>query len=151
MSETFTARVVRGEQQDTMGFVVPPEVVARLGKRRCPPVVVTIGAYTWRSTVASMGGELLLGIAKEHRGPAGLKGDEREVRVTLAPDTAPRTVEVPEDLAAALDSAGVRAGFDGMAPSHRKEWVRNVEEARKPETRARRVAKAVEAAREKLG
>jgi uncharacterized protein YdeI (YjbR/CyaY-like superfamily) len=106
--------------------------------------VVTVNGHTWRSTIAVMGGRFLLGVAAEHRAAADVAaGDVLTVTVTL--DDAPRTVDVPSDLAEALDAAGVRAAFDRLAPSHRKEHVRAVEEAKRPDTRARRIAKAVEA------
>jgi len=147
MAETFLARVVRGEGKDTMGFVVPDAVVARLGSGRRPGVVVTVGPHSWRSTVAVMGGENLVGISREHREPAGLSGEEAEVEVTLALDTAPRTVEIPEDLAAALTHAGLHEAFRRLAPSAQKEYVRQITTAKGADTRARRIEKAVEAAR----
>jgi len=147
MAETFTARVVRGEGKDTMGVVVPPEIVERLGEGKRPPVVVTIGEHQWRSTVARMGGDFMVGIAKEHREPAGLSGDEPEITLTLALDTAPRTVEPPEDLASALAAAGLREAFARLAPSAQKEHVRQITTAKADATRARRVQKAVDAAK----
>jgi hypothetical protein len=149
MTATFTAQTIRGQDKDTMGLIVPVEVVDRLGKGQRPPVVVTIGPHSWRSTVARMGGQYLVGIAKEHREPAGLTGDETELEVTLALDEAPRVVDVPDDLAAALEAEGLREAFDGLAPSRRKEWVRQVETAKAEATRQRRIEKAVAAAKEK--
>ncbi len=149
MAETFLARVIRGRSKDTMGIVVPDEVVERLGKSKRPPVTVTIGTHSWSSTVARMGGEYLVGIAKEHREPAGLTGEEPELEVTLKLETTPRIVEVPADLAEALTASGLREAFDQLAPSRRKEWVRQVGTAKAEATRERRIAKAVEAARER--
>jgi hypothetical protein len=126
-----------------MGLVVPPEVVAALGKGRRPPVTVTINGYSYRSTVAVMGGQFMVGVANEHRRPAGVENGG-VVDVTLELDEAPREVEVPEDFAAALAAAGLRDAFDRLAYSHRKEHVRAIAEARTPETRARRIAKALE-------
>ena len=93
-----------------------------------------------------MGGAFWVPLAAEHRQAAGVvaAGDEVDVRIDL--DDAPREVTVPDDLAAAFDDA-VRATFDGLAYSHRKEWVRWVEEAKKPETRATRIEKTVESLR----
>jgi hypothetical protein len=124
------------------GLAVPPEVVESLGSRR-PAVVVTLGSHTYRSTIASMGGRYLLPVSAENRAAAGLTaGDEVEVDVEL--DTAPREVELPADLAAALDAGtGLRARFDALAPSRRKEHVRSVESAKADATRARRVAAVV--------
>ncbi|RBY74987.1 hypothetical protein DQ239_18355 [Blastococcus sp. TF02-09] len=123
------------------GLQVPDEVVTALGAGKRPPVVVTVGGHTYRSTVAPMGGASWIPLAAEHREAAGLTaGDEVTVGVEL--DAAPREVALPDYLAAALDD-GARAFFDGLAPSHRKEWVRWVEEAKKPETRATRIEKTV--------
>jgi len=149
MQATFTAKVIRGTSKDTMGLVVPPEVVERLGKGKRPPVLVTIGSHRWRSTVASMGGKYLVGIPKEHRGPAGLSGDESELEVTLKLDSAPRTATLPQDLEEALAEEGLGDAFRRLPPSGQKEWVRQVESAKAEATRARRIAKAVEAARER--
>jgi len=108
------------------------------------PVVATVNSYTWRTSVARMGGEFLLGLNKEVRQGAGVEaGDEVEVAVEL--DTAPREVEVPEALAAALAAdPQAKASFEGMAFTHRKEYARWVAEAKQQETRQRRVQRALE-------
>jgi hypothetical protein len=126
------------------GLVVPPEVVDALGGGKRPPVRVTINGFTYRSTIAFMGGRFMLGVSAENREGAGVgAGDEVDVEVTL--DEAPRIVLLPDDLAAAFAAApGAQAAFDALAASHRKEWVRWVEDAKKPETRAVRVTKTVE-------
>lgn len=124
------------------GFEVPPAVVEQLGGGRQPPVTVTVGPHTWRTTIARRGDVFLLGVSAEHRDAAGLRAGD-EVDVDLALDTAPREVEVPDDLAAALLAAGVRPAFDALAFTSRKEHARAVAEAKRPETRERRVAKVV--------
>ncbi|MGY1704089.1 YdeI/OmpD-associated family protein [Geodermatophilus sp. SYSU D00697] len=140
----FRTTVVLGGKTAT-GLQVPDEVVAALGAGKRPPVVVTVGPHTYRTTVATMSGAFWVPLAAEHREAAGVRaGQEVDVRVEL--DTASRDTPLPDDLAAALDD-GARAFFDGLAPSHRKEWVRWVEEAKKPETRAARIAKAAESLR----
>jgi hypothetical protein len=108
------------------------------------PVVATINGYTWRTSVTRMGGEFLLGLSKEVRRGAGVEaGDEVDVSVEL--DTAPREVEVPEALAAALAAdPQAKASFGHMAFSHRKEYARWIAEARQEETRQRRVQQALE-------
>ena len=127
------------------GIQVPDEVVEALGAGKRPPVVVTVSDYTYRTTVAPMGGAFWIPLAAEHREAAEVAaGDEVDVAVEL--DSAPREVAVPDDLAAAFDD-DVRAVFDAQAFSHRKEWVRWIEEAKKPETRALRVEKTVESLR----
>ena len=127
------------------GLRVPDDVVEALGGGKRPPVQVTVGGYSYRTTVAPMGGAFWVPLAAEHREAAGVQADE-EVDVSVVLDTAPREVAVPEDLAAAFDDA-VRAQFDALAFSHRKEWVRWIEDAKKPETRASRVEKTAEALR----
>ena len=127
------------------GLQVPDEVVTALGAGKRPPVVVTVGGHTYRSTIAPMGGAFWIPLAAEHREAAGLTAGD-EVDVVVEHDPSPREVALPDDLAAAFDD-DVRAFFDGLAPSHRKEWVRWVEEAKKPETRAARVEKTVHSLR----
>jgi len=104
---------------------------------------VTINGYTYRSTVAVMGGRYMIGVAAEHRAAAKVAAGETR-KVTLELDAAPRTVDVPADLAKALKAAGATKAFDKLSYTHRKEHVRAIEEAKKPETRARRIEKAVE-------
>jgi bacteriocin resistance YdeI/OmpD-like protein/uncharacterized protein DUF1905 len=108
------------------------------------PVVATVNGYTWRTSVARMGGEFLVGLSKEVRLRAGVEaGDDVEVRLEL--DAAPREVDVPEALAAALASdPQANASFERMAFSHRKEYARWIAEAKKEETRERRVAQALQ-------
>jgi hypothetical protein len=136
----FRATVELGGKTAT-GIQVPDEVVEKLGSGKRPPVTVTLGGYTYRTTVAPMGGAFWVPLAAEHREAAGVAaGDEVDVVVEL--DSAPREVALPDDLSAAMDDAA-RATFQGLAPSHKKEWVRWVEEAKKPETRTARIEKTV--------
>jgi hypothetical protein len=113
------------------------------GARRFP-VVATVNGYTWRTSVARMGGEFVLGLNREVRQGAGVvAGDEVEVTVEL--DVAAREVEVPEALAVALAAdPQVKASFEHMAFTHRKEYARWVAEAKQEETRQRRVQQALE-------
>lgn len=138
----FKTTVMQAEGTNATGIVVPDEVVAKLGAGKKPKVSITVKGYTYRSTVAVMGGKFMLPLAKEHRDKAGVKAGDK-VEVILEPDNAPREVEIPKDLAAALKKAGLRAAFDELAFSHRKEHVRAIEEAKAPETRLRRIEKAV--------
>jgi hypothetical protein len=136
----FRSEVILGGKTAT-GIQVPDEVVEKLGSGKRPAVVVTIGGYTYRTTVAPMGGDFWIPLAAEHREAAGVVAGE-DVDVTIELDTAPREVALPDDLSAAMDDAA-RTAFDGLAPSHKKEWVRWVEEAKKPETRTARIEKTV--------
>jgi hypothetical protein len=108
------------------------------------PVVATVNGYTWRTSVARMGGEFVLGLSKEVRQGAGAQAGD-EVDVTIELDAAPREVEVPEALAVALAAdPEASAAFGRMAFTHRKEYARWVAEAKREETRQRRVVQAVE-------
>jgi hypothetical protein len=129
------------------GIRVPDEVVASLGKSRRPPVLVTINGHTYRSTVAVMGGEYLVGVSAENRKLAGVAPDEVEVRLEV--DTAPREVAVPSDFAEELaGDPDARRFFDGLSYSQKRGFVTGIEEARTAETRQRRTAKAMERLRE---
>lgn len=130
------------------GMRVPPEVVASLGSSKRPAVRVTINGYTYRSTIAVMGGEFLLPISAETRNGAGISaGDEVDVDVEL--DTEPRAVSVPADFAAALDcDAEAMRFFEGLSYSNKQRFVLSIEGARSAETRQRRIANAVTALRE---
>jgi Bacteriocin-protection, YdeI or OmpD-Associated/Domain of unknown function (DUF1905) len=142
----FRATVELGGKTAT-GIEVPEDVVAALGSGNRPPVTVTIGGHTYRTTVARMGGRFLIPLSAKNRTGAGVvAGDQVDVDIVL--DGGPREVTVPDDLSAALaqdDTA--RTTFDGLSYTHRKEWVRWIEEAKKTETRATRLAKTVESLR----
>jgi hypothetical protein len=126
------------------GIPIPDKVIESLGAGKRVAVVATLKGYSYRSTVSPSGGRFMLPLSAEHRNAAGVKaGDTLDVILVL--DEAPRTVEVPKDFAAAMKAApGARKAFDALAYSHRKEHVRAIEEAKQPETRARRIAKAVD-------
>lgn len=125
------------------GIVVPPEVVDGLGSSRKPAVTVTINGYSYPSTIASMGGRFLLPVSAEVRAGAGVQaGDVVDIDVEL--DTAPRTVEVPADLAKALKAApAAKKAFDALSYSNQRRHVLSVEGAKTAETRERRIAKVV--------
>jgi hypothetical protein len=110
------------------------------------PVKVTINRTTLPLRLARMGGENLIGFSKAKRAEAGVDIGAT-YRVVIEPDAGDRQVDVPDDLAAALKAARLTKQFDALAYSHRKEYVRRIEEARKPETRARRIADTVEKVR----
>lgn len=140
--ETFEGRVVVNDGGGAW-VEVPGAVVAALGGGGRIPVLATFDGVSYRGSIASMGGCMALGVLKSIRSELG-KGDGDAVTVTVERDTGERVVEVPEDLAAALAEAGVREAFDGLSYSHRREHVNAINDAKKPETRARRIAKAVE-------
>jgi hypothetical protein len=126
------------------GIQVPDEVVEALGAGRRPAVKVTVNGYTYRSTVAVMGGANMISLSAEHRAAAGVAGGE-EVEVDIDLDTAPREVSVPVDFAAALDAEpAARRTFDGLSYSNKSWHVLQVEGAKTEETRQRRIAKSVD-------
>ena len=126
------------------GIRIPDEIVAALGAGKRPPILVTIRGYTYRNTVAVMGGEFWVGVSAQHRAGAGVAGGE-EVDVDIELDTAPRVIDVPPDLAAALDAEpAARRTFDGLSYSNQSWHVLQVTGARTDETRQRRIAKSVE-------
>ena len=130
------------------GIRVPDEVVEALGSGKRPAVTVTINGYTYRNTIAVMGGVFMVGVSAEHRAGAGVAGGD-EVDVDMALDTAPRQVTVPDDFAAALDAEPkARATFDGLSYSNRSWHVLQVNGARTDETRQRRIGKSVDMLRE---
>lgn len=132
------------ESGNNVGIEVPESIVLAFGAGKRVPVIVTIAGYSYPSTIAVMGGRYLIPLAAAHRRAAGVAGGETH-EVNLAHDRSSRDTPVPDDLAAALTSAGVRSAFDKLAPSARKEQVRSVTEAKAAETRQRRIEKVVAA------
>lgn len=124
-------------------FEVPLDVPAIFGRAR-PPVRVTIRDHTYRSTIAVYGGRYFLPLNRQNREAAGVAAGER-VAVELEADLEERTVEVPDDLRAALDGDDeARSAFESLSYSHRKEYADWIVEAKRDETRRRRIAKTLE-------
>jgi len=125
------------------GIVVPDSVIQELGAGKRPPVVVDVNGYEYRSTVAVMGGKFLIGFSAAHRAATGLAAGDA-IRVTLTVANTPRTVEMPVDFAAALDTdEAARRFFDSLPNSLQRYHVDSVNAAKNPETRQRRIDKAV--------
>ncbi len=146
---TFTTELVPGGKRpyDTWNFVVLPDaVVAALGR---PPFAVrgTLAGAPFRGSAARGEGVVRVPVTAELRARAGVaRGDRVEVRIEL--DREPPALDVPAELQAVLDSdRTLRTAWDAMAPSHRRAWAQYVGEAARPETRARRAAKADEGIR----
>lgn len=125
------------------GIVVPEEIVSALGAGRRPPVVVTINGQSYRSSIAVMGGQNMIGVSTANRELTGTSaGDTVEVDVEL--DTQPRVVDVPEDLAAALDSEPeAKAFYATLNYSSQRRYVEPIADAKTKETRSRRIAKVM--------
>jgi len=128
----------------TTGFRIPDEVVAELGGGGRPKVLATVNGREFRTSIAKMGGEYWLGVSAERRAEAGVAaGDVVDLDVVL--DTQERTIDVPEDLAAALaKEPAAQAFFDGLSFSNKRYHVEQVTGAKTEATRERRVAKAVQ-------
>ncbi len=125
------------------GIRIPSEIIESFGAGKNPPVRVTIKGYTYRSTVATVDGHYMVGVSAENRKGADVAGGD-EVEVDLELDTEPRTVEVPDVLMSALsEKHGALEAFNALATSRRKEFVRQVNEAKSQETQDRRIAKIV--------
>ena len=142
---TYKTTLLKAADVNATGIRIPPEVITELGAGKKPRVKVTLnGSYSYSYTVAVMGGEYMIGFNQERREASGIQPGQ-EIEVTLELDTAPQVIELPDDLAAALaEKPGARAAFDAFATSARKEFVRQVTEAKAADTRARRIAKIVE-------
>ncbi len=141
MAERFTATL--GERH----VVVPVDAKALWGEAR-PPVAGTVNGVPFRSRLMVYGGQTVLGLTNAFRAEAGIaQGDE--VEVVIDRDDAPREVEIPPALQAALDGdAGAKATFEALSFTHRREYATWIAEAKREETRDRRAAKAIELLRE---
>jgi hypothetical protein len=130
-------------------FVLDDEQVATVGEgAKRFPVLATVNGYSWRTSVTRMGGEFLVGLNRAVRDSARVEAGDT-VTLVLELDTAPREVEVPAALAQALEhDPQAKAAYDGMAFTHRKEYARWIEEAKREETRDRRVTQALQMLRE---
>jgi hypothetical protein len=140
---TRTFRAPLATEDDGFFIEVPFDVKQAFGKAR-PPISLTVAGYTFSTTVSVYGGRYYLPVRRDRREAAGVRaGDVVDVRMEL--DTSKRTVKTPRDLAAALaKNAIAKAAWDGLAYTHKLEHALAIEDAKKPETRARRVEKAIE-------
>jgi bifunctional DNA-binding transcriptional regulator/antitoxin component of YhaV-PrlF toxin-antitoxin module len=125
------------------GLEVPPEVVEALGGGKRPAVTITINGHSWKSRVAILRGRYLLGLSNANRQAAGVAiGDEVEVEVDI--DAEPRVVVEPADFARVLDAdPAARTAYHRLSDGQKREHVRAIESAKKPETRARRIERAL--------
>jgi len=141
---TFETTLLSAKKTAT-GIEVPADVVAALGSSKKPAVTVVLNGHSYRSTIAVMGGRFMLPVSAEHRQAAGVAAGDK-VSVALELDTAPREVVVPDDLNAALalhPEAAER--FSQLSYSQQRQHVLSVEGTQNPETRQRRIVKALEA------
>ncbi|WP_161884192.1 YdeI/OmpD-associated family protein [Deinococcus alpinitundrae] len=141
---TFETTLLSAKKTAT-GIEVPADVVTALGSSKKPAVTVVLNGHPYRSTIAVMGGRFMLPVSAEHRQAAGVEAGDR-VSVALELDTAPREVVVPDDLKAALENNPAAAEhFSRLSYSQQRQHVLSVEGTKNPETRQRRVTKAIDA------
>lgn len=146
MSELRLHTVLTG-RGPAAAILLSDEQVASFGAGKAFPVAVTIGGRTARLRVARMGSENMIGFSKAVRADLGVEIDQ-EIEAVIRVDSAERTVDVPAELAAALDAdPAVRAAFDALSYTARKEHARSVAEAKQYATRERRITKIVDALR----
>lgn len=138
--QRFRAELRGAGDSGGAGFDVPHDVAAALSDAKRPPVTVTINGHAFRTRLAVYGTQPMVGVSKANRAAAGIDiGDAFDVAIAL--DTAPREIDVPPDLAEALGAEPAAAeAFERLSYSHRREYVQWITEAKRPETRARRVA-----------
>lgn len=126
------------------GMKVPDGAVASLASGKKPRVYVTVGPHTYRSTIAVYNGVFMLPLSAENRTAAGVSADD-EVSVTVALDTDPREIEVPDDLRIRLDAVPEAARvFEALSNSNKRRHVDPIEQARTAETRQRRIERTIE-------
>ena len=146
MSELRLHTILTG-RGPAAAILLSDEQVASLGAGKAFPVAVTIGGRTARLRLARMGGENMIGFSKAVRADLGVEIDQ-EIDAVIRVDGAERTVDVPAELAAALDAdPAVRAAFDALSYTARKEHARSVTDAKQPATRERRIARIVDGLR----
>ena len=139
---------IRQSDGNATGIEIPDEVMTALGAGKKPAVTMNVNGYSYRSTVATVNGRSMVGFSAAHRAASGLAGGD-EVEVNIELDTAPRVVEVPPDLQAALDAEPLaQATFDRLSNSMKGYHVSQVLDAKTPETRQRRIAKSISVLRE---
>ncbi len=140
--QTFEVLLEKDYKSEATGITIPFDVEKVFGAKRVP-VKVRVGGAEHRSTIVRMGGKFMMIVPKRFREAAGVKGGEM-ITVTMEKDTAPRVVAVPEDFADALEKAGLQNVFSKISYTHQKEYVNAITEAKREETRMRRIENAVE-------
>jgi uncharacterized protein YdeI (YjbR/CyaY-like superfamily) len=129
------------------GIEVPASVIQSFGSSKKPAVKVSINGYEYRSTVAVMAGKFMLPVSADHRAGAKVAAGDK-LNVTLALDTAPRVLEVPQDFLDALEvDVAAKTFFEGLSYSNKRRFILSIDEAKTPETRTRRIAKSVDSLR----
>jgi hypothetical protein len=138
----YSSQILKFDDIDATHCKIPFDVAAIFGKKRVKIKATFDGRVVYRGLLTPYSGDYFLMINKEIRAEIGKNVGEM-VDIRIEEDTEPRIVEVADDFAKAMDEAGVRAFFDKMSFTHRKEYARWIEEAKREETRLNRIAKAV--------
>ena len=145
--QIFEVLLEKHENMDATRITIPCDVESIFGAKRVP-VVVSINGVSYRSTVMKMSGKYMMAVPKAFREAASIKAGEM-IEVSMEKDTEKRTVEVPKDLAEELEKAGLIEDFAKMSFTHQKEYVNAVKDAKREETRIRRIEKTIEMINEK--
>ena len=145
--QTIEVTLEKHPKMEATGITIPFDVEKVFGAKRVP-VKATVNGAVYQGSIVRMGGKYMLGIPKAFREEAGITAGDNIV-ITLEPDTAPREVAVPADFAKAIKKAGLTATWEKLSFTHRKEHVRAIEEAKRPDTRTKRIEKALEMLAEK--
>ena len=141
--QRFSVVLEGAENSQATGITIPFDVEKAFGARSRVPVRGTINGHPFRSSVFTMRGHTFMAVNREMREGAKAKAGDT-VKVVMERDDEPRVITPPDDLARALRSnKAAKAAWDKLSYTHQKEWARSVEEAKRPETRARRVEKAI--------
>ena len=140
--QSITVTLEKHPKMEATGITIPFDVEKVFGAKRVP-ITATVNGAVYRGSIVRMGGKYMLGIPKAFREEAGIAAGDNIV-ITLEADTAPRDVKIPADLAKAIKKSGLSVAWDKLSYTHRKEHVRAIEEAKRPETRIKRIEKAIE-------
>ncbi|HEX9917796.1 MAG TPA: YdeI/OmpD-associated family protein [Pyrinomonadaceae bacterium] len=142
-TKRFRVLLEKHETSEATGITIPFDVPATFGTRARVPVRGTINNFPYRSSIVPMGGKFMMAVNKELRAGANAKSGDT-VSVTMERDDEPRTITPPADLARALRAdKAAQAAWDKLSYTHQKEHARAVEDAKRPETRVRRIEKTV--------
>jgi Bacteriocin-protection, YdeI or OmpD-Associated/Domain of unknown function (DUF1905) len=137
----FKTKIV--QSGNNTGIHVPDEIIEKMGAGKKPSVVITLKKYTYRNTVAVMGDKYMVSLSAEHRKNANVSGGE-ELEVTIALDTEPRTVELPEEFQKVLNkNTAAKRNFEALSPSKKKYLVLDITSAKTEDTKLRRIEKAI--------
>jgi hypothetical protein len=143
-TKRFRALLEKHETSEATGITIPFDVPATFGTRARVPVRGTINGFPYRSSIFPMGGRFMMAVNRELRAGANAQGGDT-VNVTMERDDEPRTITPPPDLARALKAnQTAQAAWNKLSYTHQKEHARAVEDAKRPETRLRRIEKAIE-------